>query len=423
MAALMKRDKEARRFFFAYAQSSLGTGAAYVALLLIAYSRFHSPWALSLVLLADFVPPMLLAPIFGAAADRWSRKRCAVTADVLRAGAFAGIALTSSFPLTVVLALVAGVGTALYKPSILAGLPEIVGTERLAQATALYGALTEIGFTGGPGIAAAFLLFGGPKALLVANAVTFAISGLTLATLSFRHAARRPQEATARSSLFREARDGLRFVAGVRAARTVIVASSTIMLFAGMVNVAELLLAKHLGGGRAGYSLFVAVGGVGIALGSLTGASSKDLRGVVRRYLAGLVLGGAGLIGTAAAPSFASALVPLLALGFGNGMLIVFERQIIQFSVPGPLHGRAFGAQVSLDGFAFGASFLCGGALLAVTSPRVLFLIGGVGALLVWAVARQLFAGIKAPEEQLPAAETQLSPAAGREVAGAPISR
>src|SRR5947209_4961102 len=95
--ALLRSERRARVFFAALAQSSLGTGAAYVGLLVIAYERLHSPWAISLVLLADFVPAMFLAPFFGAAADRWSRRWCAVSADIIRAGAFGGIALVDSF--------------------------------------------------------------------------------------------------------------------------------------------------------------------------------------------------------------------------------------------------------------------------------------------------------------------------------------
>jgi MFS family permease len=401
---LMRRDRDARWFFLAYGQSSLGTGAAYVALLLVAYSRFHSPWALALVLLADFVPPMLLAPIAGAAADRWPRQICAVAADALRAGAFLGIAFTSSFPLTVVLALAAGAGTAIYKPAIMAGLPEIVGRDRLSPATAVYGALTEIGFTVGPGMAALVLLFGSPKLLLLVNAGTFALSALTVALIRFRYREAPEPGAVERKSLIREARDGLVVVARLHTAFTVIVATSTILLFAGMVNVAELLLAQHLGGGRAGYSLFVAIGGLGVALGSLMGASGGGLPGLVRRYLAGVVLVAAGLLGTAAAPTYASALVPLAALGFGNGMLIVYERLILQRTVATEFLGRAFGTHVSLDGFAFAASFLCGGVVLAVVPPRALFLIGGVGAILVWILARLRFRKVRVLEES-PAAE------------------
>src|SRR3954453_4705100 len=122
---LIRHERHARRFFGAYAQSALGTGAAYVALVLLAYDRLASPWAIALVLLADFVPPMLFGPLFGAAADRWSRRRCAVAGDLLRALAFCGIALIDSFGTTVAFALVAGVGTGLFKPAVMAGLPTL----------------------------------------------------------------------------------------------------------------------------------------------------------------------------------------------------------------------------------------------------------------------------------------------------------
>ena len=181
----LRAEPQARRFFLAYGQSALGTGVAYVALLLIAYQRFHSPWALALVLLADYVPPMLLSPCSAPPRTAGRARRCAVLADIMRAVAFIGIALVHSFVPTVAFALLAGTGTALFKPAIMAGLPSLVHRARLPQATALYGALTEVGYTVGPAIAAVFLLFAGPSPLLAANGVTFAISAGLLATLSF----------------------------------------------------------------------------------------------------------------------------------------------------------------------------------------------------------------------------------------------
>src|SRR4051794_30158122 len=94
---LLRREPAARGFFAAHAQSSLGTGAAYVALLVLAYERLHSPWAIALVLLADMAPPIFLGPLCGAAADRWSRRTCAVVADVVRAVAFLGIGFAPGF--------------------------------------------------------------------------------------------------------------------------------------------------------------------------------------------------------------------------------------------------------------------------------------------------------------------------------------
>src|SRR3954471_15157960 len=123
--AVIAKEPRARWFLLANAQSAIGTGAAVIALVVLAYDRLHSPWAISLVLLADFLPVMLLGPLFGAVADRWSRRGCAVAADTLRAGAFVGLGLVHSFEATVVLALVGGIGTALFSPAVLAALPSL----------------------------------------------------------------------------------------------------------------------------------------------------------------------------------------------------------------------------------------------------------------------------------------------------------
>src|SRR3954471_21630527 len=117
----------ARRFFAVHLQSSLGTGMGYVALVLVALERFHSSWAVAAVLLADLLPLMLLGPRLGAIADRLPRRSCAVGADLLRAVAFLGIALAGQLWLVIVLAALAGTGTGVFKPAVLAGLPQLAG--------------------------------------------------------------------------------------------------------------------------------------------------------------------------------------------------------------------------------------------------------------------------------------------------------
>src|SRR5213079_1837238 len=102
-------------------------------------------WAITFVLMADFIPAMLLGPDFGAAADRWSRRRVAVAADLMRAAAFIGIAFVGGIWATVGLALLAGAGAGLFTPAILAALPSLVDESRAPAATSLYGALTDVG--------------------------------------------------------------------------------------------------------------------------------------------------------------------------------------------------------------------------------------------------------------------------------------
>ncbi len=386
----LRSEPRARRFFLAYGQSALGTGVAYVALLLIAYQRLHSPWAIALVLLADYVPPMLLSPLFGAVADRWSRRNCAVLADILRAGAFIGIASVHSFGATVAFALIAGTGTALFKPAIMAGLPSLVERERLPQATALYGALTEIGYTVGPAIAAVALMFMGPSPMLAANGVTFAISAALLATLRFDGPAGRLRPVD-RASLLSEAREGIAVAMRSPTVRTVILCTSAMIFTAGIINVSELILVNRLHGGHVGYAILVTVSGIGIAAGSIVGKGGGDLRKLEARYVMGVALFAAGLLGASASPVLAGVVVAFGFGGIGNGMVIVYQRLILQRVVDESLLGRVFGMQAASDGAAFAAAFVFTGAILAVVNPRPLFgLAGAVSAIVALIALRSL---------------------------------
>ena len=385
---LLRRESQARLFFLAHAQSSLGTGAGYIGLLILAYERFESPWAITMVLLADFLPAMFLGPVFGAAADRWSRRSCAVVADIARAIAFIGIGLVGGFELTVLFALLAGAGTGLFTPAVLAGLPSLVARERLPAATALYGAIADVGHTAGPGLAAAFLLITDPETLMIANGVTFAVSAAVMATLSFGARRRRDDAATGRMSLFREARDGLRLTAGMSGVRVVIVASSAALLFAGMINVAELLLAtEDLDAGHSAFSVLVALFGFGIVVGSLIGSRGGSIHALKRRYLAGLVVFGLGLAGSGLAPVYEVALVTFMVAGIGNGLLLVHERLIFQNTVSDELMGRVFGVKDALMSWAFGIAFLSAGAIVSLVGARPLFVLAGCGTLAVWAAS------------------------------------
>lgn len=386
---LLRREPVARVYFAVLGQSALGNGAGYIALLVVAYERFHSAWAISLILVADLVPAGLFGPLLGAAADRWSRRKCLIVSDVVRGAAFLGIGLADGFPATVALALLAGVGTGLFNPASLAAIPSLVSTERLPAATALYGALTDIGFILGPAIAALFLLLGGPEIILFANAATFAVSAVVLTQLSFGAAPPREDEVGPRPSLFREAREGVAALKGMTAVRTVVIASGAMLLAAGLFNVAELPFAKdELDAGNAGFGALTAIYGLGFVAGSLSGSRGGEPRILKRRFLGGLALVGAGFVACAFAPVFAAAIPAFAIAGIGNGVLLVYERVLIQSTVDDSLMARVFGIRDGLSAWAFAVAFLAAGALIEVLGVRSVLAIAGLGALLVWALSR-----------------------------------
>jgi MFS family permease len=382
---LFAREPRARWFFAALLQSSLGTGAGYVALLLIAYDRWHSPWAIALILLADLLPAMLLGPVFGAAADRWSRKWCVVVADLLRLGAFGAIAVADSFGLTLALALVAGCGTGLFTPAALAALPGLVEQKRLPAATSVYAALGDLGFTAGPAVAAVVLLFGTPEQLAGLNGITFGLSAIVLGRLAFGQA---PSADAARPSLFREALQGLAATGGMPGIRALLGVSAGAMFFAGLFNVAELPFAEDiLDSGEVGYSLLATSFGVGFVAGSLTGTKGGAPAILKRRYRLGMLVLAVGFVLSGLAPSFAAAAGAFVLGGFGNGMVIVFERQLIQATVPDHLAGRIFGVKDALSAWAFGLAFLSAGALITLIGVRELLVAAGVGGVVAWLVS------------------------------------
>lgn len=383
---VVRREPHARWFLLANVQSAVGTGAATVALVVLAYERLQSPWALTLVLQADFLPVMLLGPVIGAFVDRSSRRACAIVADLVRVVAFVGISVVHSFEATVALAVLAGVGTALFSPAILSSLPSLVEPERRAAVTSLYGATRDVGRTLGPLVAAIAFPLVGAGTLMIVNGATFAVSALVLALIPI---GRRVTDTAGGGwgELLHEAREGLTATWQVEGVRVVLWASTAVIVFASMVNVGELLLAHDVGAGSSGFALLMAGCGAGVVAGSLTGARGGELPLLKRRYLAAILLVGTGTLALALVDAYWAALVAFVAMGFGNGVVVVHERLIFHAAIEDRLMGRAFALLDTLGGWGFAAAFVGAGALVAAIGTRGLFAVAGVGGVLVWVLA------------------------------------
>jgi MFS family permease len=408
---LLRSEPRARRFFAAYAQSSIGNGAGYVALVVLAYDRWHSPWAITLVLMADFVPAMLFGPLFGAVADRWSRRRIAVLSDLLRAVAFVAVGLVGGIWATVALALLAGTGAGLFTPAVLAALPSLVDERRLPAATSLYGGITDAGRFIGPGLAALAMSLSSAKAVVIVNGATFLVSAAVVAMTRFGDAPGRA-DAAEDGGLLRQAREGVVAIARMPGVKTLVLSSSGVILFGAMVNVAELLLAKALGVGAVGYSVLVAIFCAGVAVGSLSGAGGTGVPEYKRRYLLGILLIGAGLL-AAAVPSYPVAALGLALAGLGNGVALVNERLICQRVIPDGVMARAFAVFDTAGSWAFAIAFVGAGALLSFTGPRPLLLLAGLGSVFIWTLAKVALRGlweVAAEPEPEPEPEQQAQP-------------
>jgi MFS family permease len=392
-------DAPSRRFFLAHAQSCLGSGLAYVALPLLAYDRFGSAWAVVAVLLPDLLPAIVLGPLLGALVDRIGWRTCAVVADLLRCAAFALLVAGSSLHTMIAGATLAGLGTALFAPAALAGLPQLAPGERRPAAMGLFGAVDDLGLTVGPAMAALLLAVMPAEGMLALNAASFAISAIVIAGISVGGGVAAAAGRVGRQpSLFAEARAGIKDVAARPEVRALLASSTAAVLCIGMTNVGEVVLARDvLKVGGSGLAILMSAGGLGTVIGSLA-ARFKGTWEWRRAYVIGLGCMAADLLACAAQPSF-WLLLPVFVLGgFGNGFALVHDRLLLSHAAPETLHGRLFALQKTCTSFAFAASFLGAGALIAGGGVQVAFLCAGLGLVaVVAAVAPRLRAAWPAP--------------------------
>ena len=233
------RHHRTRWFFAAHLQGALGTGAGYVALLLLAYEQLGSAWGATAVLLADLAPAMLLGPLLGGLIDRTSRLGCAIAADVLGALAFAGLVFAHGAAQLIALALLAGLGSALFRPATCALLPAIVDPKHLSKANGTFGAVREIGQLIGPALAAGVLLIAVARAR--ARPQRPHLRGLRPPA----HPPQGPPQPAPEPSAEDAAPTNTKSVLKDRLTRSLVLTSGAVMLVAGATNVAELVLAKN----------------------------------------------------------------------------------------------------------------------------------------------------------------------------------
>ena len=368
------RARGARRFFFAHAQSSLGSGIAIVGLPLLAYDHFHTPWALTAVLLCELLPAVALGPLLGAVADRLPRRTSLVAADVLRLGAFGALALVPSLGLMIACALVAGIGTALFNPTALASVSRLSRLEDRPAAMSLYSALDDLGLTLGPALAGALLVAFDPHILMAINAVTFTISAGLLVTLPLSSAPVRTA-----GSLIASMRAGTREIVALPGVRLLLGSSTVAVIAVGMVNVGEVMLASELlGVGGSGLAALMTASGVGTFLGSTFGARTGTTWQWRKAYVAGLMFMAADLVLCAVAPHFGLLVVTFALGGFGNGLALVHDRLLLAHSVPEPMHGRLFAIHKTCTSAAFVLAFVLAGGLISTLGIQAMFLCGGL---------------------------------------------
>jgi MFS transporter, DHA3 family, macrolide efflux protein len=181
------RRPDFRRLYLAVAASELGDSLHYIALMWFALDA-GGPLGLIAVRLADSIPAIVFGLHGGLAADRWSRKRLMVSADLVRGVVLVPVAVAGvagSLPLwgLVVAAFLLETATSYFAPAYGATVPTLVDRDNVQQANALVQATVQALSIGGWAIAGALLAFIPVSVFFAVNAVTFFVSAALIAGL------------------------------------------------------------------------------------------------------------------------------------------------------------------------------------------------------------------------------------------------
>lgn len=375
----MKEAPGFRLLFFATLASSVGTWLAVVALVVDVYDRTGDATWVSVLLIAEFLPLVLIGILAGALIDRLNRRSILVGSDLARAAVFAALPFTTGPLQIVLLALAAGVATSFFRPAQYAALPNLVPDRDLPQANGLLQSAENLTWMFGSLAGGALVAATSPDVAYVLNALTFAVSALLLLRIrqNFEERAGEP----GRSGL-RDLAEGLALAVRSRALLTVLVAWSIVMLGNAGVNVSEIVLAKDVfSAGDFGYGVLLAAGGAGLVLGSVFGGGWIEERGMRAPYAISIALMAIGYGLAAMSPNVWTAAAAVVVAGVGNGVAVICNALLVQRGVPDRLRGRAFTVVMSFGYGVLGLGMIAAGPVT-----------NAVGARTVWAGAAGLFA-------------------------------
>lgn len=333
---------------------------------------------------------LLVGLIAGAWVDRWVKRRVMIWADVIRLVAvallpilyFAGaIQIWHLF----VIAGVMGLATVFFDVAYQSFVPFVVEKDQIASANSSLETTNQLSSIGGPAIVGSLLTFFKAPVLLIADALSFFISAITLSVIRDRE---EPKPKAERKKLRHEIAEGLQFVWTNEMIRSVSFTTAISNLFStAQFTLIPLVILRDLKISPAGFGLIESIAAIGGLVGAVTAARLSKWIGEGQVIAVSAVLMGV----TAFAPALAagsSQLVAMVILCAGQfvGSFTVLTYNITQVSArqrlcPEHLLGRM---NASIRFFVWGVMPI--GALLSGAAATAF----GIGTVL-WVAAIGVF--------------------------------
>ncbi|GAA5177446.1 hypothetical protein GCM10023322_02140 [Rugosimonospora acidiphila] len=358
----------------ARAISSCGDFLAATALLLVLQQRGAGSYAVTALLLAAAVPPVVLVRWTGRLADRVDSRLLLVVTGIGQAVVCVAMVYVSNVYALIGLATLLACGYAQTQPTLAALLPAMVRDEDLPRASALNQTAGSIGMLVAPALGGVLVGLFGLRVPLLFDAVSYlaiVAAGLLIGTRRRGGTAAGP-EVTASAAVFAPVPAVTWRLRDDRLVWTMVVLFGALIAAVSAVNVADVFFVRGvLHSSTTVYGLLTAAWDGSMLIGAwLLSRRARSDAAVARMMAGSLLLTCFGVLAMSAVPNVA-VLVPLFVLGgVTNGVENVAANLTLGRRAPAEFRGRAFATYGAVANGASAVGFVAGGVVLGVLSVR-----------------------------------------------------
>ena len=386
---LLRGNRSFRMLWLGQVVSQMGDWFDTIAVYTIALTLTGSGRAVALIMVARFLPSVVMGPLSGVVADRFSRRAIMITADLLRALVVLGFLLVrrpDQMWLVYVLTVLQLAFSAFFEPAKTAAIPSIVSDRELLPANAIasvtWSAMLTLGAALGGFVAGWF----GTNAAFVLDSLSFLASAMLIASVTFP---KRPARAKAKLTIAKalgisDTLEGGRYVKHRPRVFAYLMVKPMWGIGGGILTLLAVFGEKIFpvaGKTATGIGVLFTARGIGTAVGPIVarrwaGETPKQMQIAIG---IAFLIGGAFYIAFGSVRNFALALLFLLIAHTGGSILWVFSTVLLQREVEDRFRGRVFAAELALLTLTMAASNYLVGELMDRFgfSPRVVT--AGVG--------------------------------------------
>lgn len=325
--------------------SNFGDTLNYIALVVLVYQLSGSGVAVSLTVLFEIVPLLLLAPIAGIVIDRFPRKTILVASDLARGGLVLMLAFANATWQVYAIAALLTAASVFFSPTLQAVIPSVVDKEALLAANSVAWSTEQLVQIVASAVAGGMIAAIGTSPAFIVNAFSFLFSALMISRLTIPAHVGELDRGSRRgfAGWLGDAGEGLRYVREDRFVSRLWLVQAIASLAVGATGALLIVLAeRHLRLPPEGFAWLLLAIGAGALLGPIVlGSFTSNYRNVKLLFVP-YIIRGTGDILIALLMPLPVALLILFVYGLNTSTGMVVYNSLMQSHVPEGVRGRVY---------------------------------------------------------------------------------